>query len=75
MELKLLGIISSLNNGIKTLRYSNLQYKNLTSITRLGFQKPYLNLGLIWIIRIRCGFENTTRIVIASNRNYIFRFY
>ncbi|OUM70529.1 hypothetical protein PIROE2DRAFT_1408, partial [Piromyces sp. E2] len=43
-----------LNNGIKALRYSNLQFKNSTSITRIGFQKPYLNLGIIWIIRIRC---------------------
>ncbi|OUM62336.1 hypothetical protein PIROE2DRAFT_11386, partial [Piromyces sp. E2] len=57
-----------LNNGIKALRYSNLQFKNSTSITRLGFQKPYLNLGIIWIIRIRCGFENTTRIAITSNK-------
>ncbi|OUM65571.1 hypothetical protein PIROE2DRAFT_7413 [Piromyces sp. E2] len=57
-----------LNNGIKALRYSNLQFKNSTSITRIGFQKPYLNIGIIWIIRIRCGFENTTRIAIASNR-------
>jgi len=27
-----------------------------------------LNLGINWIIRIRCGFENSSRIAIASNR-------
>ncbi|OUM57450.1 hypothetical protein PIROE2DRAFT_17564 [Piromyces sp. E2] len=61
-------IISPLNNGIKAPRYSNLQFKNSTSITRIGFQKSYLTLGIIWIIRICCGFENTTRIAIVSNR-------
>ncbi|OUM56517.1 hypothetical protein PIROE2DRAFT_18854 [Piromyces sp. E2] len=56
------------NNGIKARRYSILQFQNSTSITRLGFQKPHLNPGIIWIIRIRWGFENTTQIAIASNR-------
>ncbi|OUM59553.1 hypothetical protein PIROE2DRAFT_14887 [Piromyces sp. E2] len=46
-DLSLKPILSK-NNEIKALRYSNIQVKNLTSITGLGFQKPYLNLGIIW---------------------------
>ncbi|OUM68236.1 hypothetical protein PIROE2DRAFT_4114 [Piromyces sp. E2] len=46
----------------------NLKFQNSTSITRLGFQKPHINHGIIWIIRICCGFENTTLIAIANNR-------
>jgi len=34
----------------------------------LDFEKPHLNLGINWIIRIHCGFENSSRIAIASNR-------
>ena len=59
---------STLNNGSKTLRYTNFQFQNSTKITRIGFEKPHLNLGINWIIRIRCGFENSSRIAIASNR-------
>ncbi|OUM68178.1 hypothetical protein PIROE2DRAFT_4180 [Piromyces sp. E2] len=50
------------------LKLLDIPTYNSTSITRLSFQKPHLNLGMIRIIRIRCDFENTTRIVIASNR-------
>ena len=56
------------NNGSKALRYTNFQFQNSTKITRIGFEKPHLNLGINWIIRIRCGFENSSRIAIASNR-------
>ena len=59
---------SPLNNGSKALRYTNFQFQNSTKITRIGFEKPHLNLGINWIIRIRCGFENSSRIAIASNR-------
>ena len=61
-------INSPLNNGSKALSYTNNQYRNSNRITLIGFLKPHLNLGITWIIRIRCGFENSTRIAIASNR-------
>ena len=57
-----------LNKGIKAQRYNSINYMNSTKITKISFQKPHLNLGINWIIRIRCGFENSTRIAIASNR-------
>ncbi|OUM61913.1 hypothetical protein PIROE2DRAFT_11925 [Piromyces sp. E2] len=56
------GIIRDLVRDIPTMsHYSWIKESK-------SFQKPYLNLGIIWNIRIGCGFENTTRIVITSNR-------
>ncbi|OUM68689.1 hypothetical protein PIROE2DRAFT_3532 [Piromyces sp. E2] len=52
----------------KTLRYSTLNFQNSTNIPRINLQKLHFNLGIIWIFRIRCDFENTTQIAIASNR-------
>jgi len=59
---------SPLKNGSKALRYTNSQFQNSTKITRIGFEKSHLNLGINWIIRIRCGFKNSSRIAIARNR-------
>ncbi len=59
---------SPLNNGIKALRYTNNKFSDTKCLFRLSYDKPQLNLGINWILRIRAGYEKTTRIAIASNR-------
>ncbi|OUM58062.1 hypothetical protein PIROE2DRAFT_16763 [Piromyces sp. E2] len=56
-----------LNNGIKALKYSNLQFQNLTSITSLGFQNT-LSKSWNYLDHSYSLCENTTWIAIASNR-------
>ena len=59
---------SPTNKGIKALRYTNSKFSDTKCLFRLSYDKPQLNLGINWILRIRAGYENTTRIAIASNR-------
>jgi len=54
------------NNPLNN-EYTNFQFQNSTKITRIGFERPHLNLDINWIIRSRFGFENSSRIAIASN--------
>jgi len=61
-------IKSSTNKGIKTLRYKNSKFSDTKQLLRFSYDKPHLNLGINWILRIRSNFENSTRIVIASKR-------
>ena len=59
---------SSLNKGKKALEYTNNKFSDTSRIFVLGYEHPHLNLGINWILRIRCGFENNSKIAIASNR-------
>ena len=58
---------SPTNNGIKATKYTNNNFSDTKRLFRLSYDKPQLNLGINWILRIRAGYEKTTRIAIASN--------
>ncbi len=59
---------SPTNTGIKATRYTNYKFSDVKRLFRLSYDKPHLNLGINWILRIRAGYEKNTRIAIASNR-------
>jgi len=61
-------INSPTNNGIKALRYNNNKFSDTKYLFRLSYDKPHLNLGINWILRIRADYEKNARIAIASNR-------
>jgi len=45
-----------------------MQFSDTKYLFRLSYDKPHLNLGINWILRIRAGYEKNVRIAIASNR-------
>ena len=61
-------IKSPTNKGIKALRYKNSKFADTKQLFRFSYDKPQVNLGINWILRIRANFENSTRIALASNR-------
>jgi len=61
-------INSPTNNGIKALRYNNNKFSDTKYLFHLSYDKPHLNLGINWILRIRAGYEKNARIAIANNR-------
>jgi len=61
-------INSPTNKGIKVLRYNNNKFSDTKYLFLLSYDKPHLNLGINWILRIRAGYEKNARIAIASNR-------
>jgi len=53
---------------LKLLGTQNYKFSDVKRLFRLSYDKPHLNLGINWILRIRAGYEKNTRIAISSNR-------
>lgn len=58
----------SSKQGIKGKNYDRNKYCNAKYLIMLGYEFPNINLGIKWIIRLRCGYEYNSKIAFKSQR-------
>ena len=54
--------------GIKGKNYDKYKFCDSKHIIMLGYEYPHINLGIKWIIRLRCGYIYNSKIAYKSGK-------